>query len=149
MLTGQQPGPPTCVHLPRGWLTSSPSLGVGCFPGLGPGAPQSFHRGSCSLKPPTQGQGRAGAWQALAGEMEERVWWGPGPMERSQGPGGKLLWPGGLWSQPPAAEGAIGEGLEALGPRVGNPLLPGGRGTPSPPTSPCPALPGFSPESVP
>ena len=84
--------PPTSACLPRGWLTLSPSLGGGCFLGMGPGAPQSLHRGSCSLKPLTQGRGRAGAWQAFAGEMlEECVWWGPRPMERSQGPGGLVV----------------------------------------------------------
>lgn len=87
------------VPISRGAGSRRVLLWEGVLPGHGPRSPQSLHRGSCSLKPPTQGRGRAGAWQAFAGEMlEECVWWGPGPVERSQGPGGLVV---------TAAEGAI------------------------------------------
>ena len=99
MLTGQRPGPSHECPSPEGLTHVESFSGRGVLPGHGPRSPQSLHRGSCSLKPPTQGRGRAGAWQAFAGEMlEECVWWGPGPVERSQGPGGLVV---------TAAEGVI------------------------------------------
>ena len=96
MLTGQQPGPSHVCSPPGGLAHLQSFSGGGVLPGLGPRSPTEFAQRVLLPQTPTQGQGRAGAWQAFAGEMEERVWWGPGPMERSQGPSGKLLWPGGL-----------------------------------------------------
>lgn len=118
--------PPTSACLPGGWLTLSPSQGGGCFLGMGPGAPQSLHRGSCSLKPLTQARAGQEPGRHLLGKCWRNACGG------ARGPwrGAKVLV--GWWSQPPAAEGAIGGGLVALGPCMGNPLLPGGLGTPSP-----------------
>ena len=122
--------PPTSAHLPKGWLTSSPSLGGGASRAWAQEPTEFAQRVLLPQAPhpgPRQGRSLAGiCWGNVGGMCVV------GPGARGEKP--RSWWAGGHSSRrgDPAAEGAIGGGLEALGPCMGNPLLPGGLGTPPP-----------------